>query len=73
MYSNSTDLGLKLAKKELFQVRNGARANTRKLLIILTDGEQSKVRGAVNPTVVANELRKMGVTVSKSFYLQCLF
>ena len=68
-----TDLALKLAKKELFQVRNGARSNTRKLLIILTDGEQSEVDGAVDPTLVANELRKMGVTVSKTFYLQCVF
>ena len=46
-------------------MRNGARANTRKLLILLTDGVQTKQRGYVDPTLRANELRKMGVTVSK--------
>ena len=57
-----------MAKNELFQATNGARSNTRKLLILLTDGVQSRVSGAVDPTRVANELRKMGVTVSNVFH-----
>merc|ERR1712136_354052 len=57
------DLALKKAKEELFQVRNGGRSNTKKLLILLTDGVQTKSRGYVDPTVRANQLRSMGVTV----------
>ena len=55
-----------MAKKELFQVSNGGRTNTRKLVILLTDGVQTNQRGSENPAAVANELRAMGITVSDS-------
>ena len=57
------DLALKLAHKKLFSVANGARLSTRKILILLTDGTQTKMAGAEDPDQIARQLRKSNITV----------
>jgi len=57
------DLALRLAEKELFTEANGARSTTRKILIVLTDGVQTKSWGYEDPALVADDLRRMGITV----------
>ena len=57
------DRALKLAHKELFNVANGARVHTRKILVLLTDGTQTVMAGAEDPDHVARELRKSNITV----------
>ena len=52
---------MKFANKKLFQVRNGVRANSRKVLIILDDGKQA--RGVTEATIEAKQLREQGVKV----------
>ncbi len=55
------DIALKLARDELLQSKNGARVNVPKLLVLLTDGTQTRTADAVDPAIVAAELRQLGV------------
>lgn len=55
------DKALRLAQKELFSLANGARPGVPKLLILLTDGSQTKDADAEDPSVIAAEIRKSGI------------
>lgn len=57
------DLALGLARDEMFLVKNGARSNIPKLLILMTDGSQSADRDAQDPAAIAKEIRDMGINV----------
>ena len=60
------DRALNLAKMELFAEENGGRATTPNILILLTDGKQTKgtVKSpADDPAKITEELRKAGVIV----------
>ena len=55
------DRALRLTQKELFAPANGGRADVRDVLIMLTDGTQTKSAGAEDPGDVMAEIRKTGV------------
>ena len=55
------DKALNMAKSEMFTAENGGRPNVPKLIILLTDGSQTKHDDAVNPGDIAKELRKSGI------------
>ena len=57
------DLALRLAQKEMFITANGGRSNVPDILILLTDGAQTKMVGAEDPAIIAEELRNSGVTI----------
>ena len=57
------DLALKLAEKEFFTKSNGARDVSKKMLVIITDGAQTKKPDSVDPAGLADEFRKKGVNV----------
>jgi len=57
------DLALRLAQKEMFEASNGAQSNMKKVLILLSDGAQTKRRGAEDPALIAEELRQAGVNI----------
>ena len=57
------DKALRLTQKELFEIENGARAGVTKILILLTDGTQTKDRGAEDPGDITDELRADGVVI----------
>jgi Mg-chelatase subunit ChlD len=57
------DKALRLAQKELFSLVNGARPGVPKLLILLTDGSQTRDADAEEPGDIAEEIRKSGVKV----------
>ena len=61
--TTSIDKALRLAQKELFAPENGGRSKLKKVLILLTDGTQTKRNGAENPEDITEELRKSGITV----------
>lgn len=63
MFGKTTriDRALKMAREEMFSPQNGARAGIPKLLILLTDGSQTKDVDAIDPAVVAKEIRDKGV------------
>ena len=57
---NSTtriDSGLELADKVLFQLQNGARTFTRKILVVFTDGKQTKAEGRSDIDGIVDDLR----------------
>ena len=56
------DRALRQAQREFFTTANGGRQNIPKIIILLTDGEQTKGNGAEDPSVVAEEIRKMGIS-----------
>eukprot|EP00794_Sanderia_malayensis_P005383 gene5383-6056_t len=60
-HTTRIDKALRLARDELFTSRNGARASIPKLLVLLTDGAQSADADAVDPGVLAKEIRQAGV------------
>lgn len=60
-HTTRIDKALKLARKELFAVENGARQNVPKFVILLTDGSQTKDADAVDPALIAEQIRKSGV------------
>lgn len=60
-YQTRIDKALKHAKSEMFTQKNGARTGVAKLLILLTDGAQTKRPGYVDPAIPAEELRKTGI------------
>ena len=55
------DKALRLTQKELFSLGSGARPGIPKLLILLTDGSQTKDAGAENPADIAQEIRNSGI------------
>ena len=57
------DKALRLTQKEMFSIANGGRPGVPKVLILLTDGTQTKDAGAEDPGVVADELRKDGINI----------
>lgn len=57
------DRALRLAQKELFNFEYGARPGIPKLLILLTDGVQTKEAGAEDPSTIADEMRSSGMEV----------
>ena len=61
-YTTRIDRALKLVGKEMFKTSNGARAGVPKILFVLTDGTQTKDSDAVDPALIASELReKLGI------------
>jgi len=57
------DKALRQVQKDMFTIANGARPGVNKVLILLTDGTQTKDAGAEDPADVAKELRDKGVRV----------
>ena len=57
------DTALRLAQKELFTLANGARPGIPKILILLTDGSQTKSLGAEDPGDIADEIRATGIKI----------
>jgi len=57
------DTALRLAQKEMFKPENGARSGAQKLIIMLTDGEQTKAPGYEDPALAVKDLRKAGIKV----------
>lgn len=55
------DRALRLAQKEMFTTKNGARPGVPKILILFVDGAQTKVPDTEDPSVIAKELRKEGI------------
>ena len=60
-YTTRIDKALNMAKSEMFKAENGGRPNVPKLIILLTDGRQTKDADAMNPGDIAEELRKSGI------------
>ena len=61
-YTTRIDKALRLVSKEMFEKSNGARVGVPKILFVLTDGTQTKDSDAIDPALIASELRdKMGV------------
>ena len=60
------DLALRLAQREMFLPRNGGRPGVPKLLILLSDGQQTQRVNSENPADIADEIRAGGVKVSQS-------
>lgn len=56
------DLGLEKAK-EMFSVTGGGRGNSKKVLILLTDGQQTYVKNTRAPHLVAKELATEGIDI----------
>ena len=55
------DKALRTTQSEMYTIANGGRPGVGKLLILLTDGSQTKDAGAEDPAVVAAELRREGI------------
>ena len=55
------DRALRLAQKELFDERNGARFQVNKILILLTDGSQTQDTDSEDPATIAKEIRDSGI------------
>uniref|UniRef100_A0A7M5V805 VWFA domain-containing protein n=3 Tax=Clytia hemisphaerica TaxID=252671 RepID=A0A7M5V805_9CNID len=51
------DKALRMVQNDMFTIANGARPGVNKVLIVLTDGSQTKDAGAEDPSDVAKELR----------------
>ena len=60
-HTTRIDKALNMAKTEMFTAENGGRPNVPKLIIVLTDGSQTKDADAVDPGDIAEELRKSGI------------
>merc|ERR1712013_519774 len=61
--STRIDRALRQAQREMFTKENGARVTSPKVLILLTDGSQSRGQGAENPSDIAAQLRASGVNM----------
>ena len=60
-FTTRIDRALRLTQKELFASENGGRPDVRDVLILLTDGTQTKSKGAEDPGNVMEEIRSSGV------------
>ena len=47
----------------MFALKNGAVPKTSKILVLLTDGSQTKDEDAEDPSIVADELRSHGIAL----------
>ena len=56
-----TKMFLQFSYQHIFQSENGGRPNVPDILILLTDGTQSKVQGAEDPATIAEEIRQSGI------------
>ena len=77
-FTTRIDRALRLTQKELFSEANGDRPDVRNVLILLTDGTQTKSKGAEDPGDVMEEIRKNDVEiivigVGSGELLSCLF
>ena len=57
------DKALHLADTDLFTESNGGRPGVAKLIVLLTDGTQTKEAGYENPAHIAERLRKEGINI----------
>jgi len=57
-YQTRIDKALLLAKSAMFTAQNGARSDVPKILVILTDGDQT---GSIHPGDVVDDLRASGI------------
>ena len=57
------DRALRLAQSDMFTMASGARTHASHILILLTDGSQTRRVGSEDPGDIADELRKSGITV----------
>ena len=57
------DRALKVVNEDLFSESNGARRDVTKMLILLTDGSQTKDADAVDPGKLAKLLRQRGIHI----------
>lgn len=57
------DRALRTAQKEMFTVQNGARNGLAKVLVLLTDGSQTKRHDSEDPAMIAEELRNEGIAL----------
>ena len=55
------DNALTLAKNEMFKVASGARMHTKNILILLTDGKQTRNSYSTDPAIIARKIRSTGV------------
>ena len=62
-HTTRIDKALRLTQKEMFTAANGGREGVNKIVIVLTDGSQTKDKDAEDPGLVAKELRDIGYTV----------
>lgn len=60
-HTTRIDKALRKTQSEMFTIANGGRPGAGKVLILLTDGSQTKDAGAEDPATVARELRQEGV------------
>ena len=61
-FTTRIDRALRLTQRELFAPKNGGRPSVPKLLILLTDGTQTKAPHAEDPGDITEELRQAGVS-----------
>ena len=62
-YTTRIDTALRLVQKELFNEKHGGRPGIPKILVILTDGSQTKDADAEDPVKIANEISASGIIV----------
>ena len=64
-HTTRIDRALRMTQQEMFTAANGGRSEVKKIIIILTDGVQTRkdVTDLEEPSSVAKELRNMGYTV----------
>ena len=56
-FQTRIDRALRLAQKELFAVENGGRSEIQDILVLLTDGTQTRAKHAEDPCDVMDEIR----------------
>lgn len=61
--STRLDRALRFAMDRMFLRTNGARFGVPKVLILITDGTQSKENGMEDPVSVSEEVRKLGISL----------
>ena len=62
-HTTRIDKAFRLAQKEMFTEENGARLDLPKILILLTDGSQTKDKDAENPINIAAEIQASGINL----------
>lgn len=55
------DLALQYGWQKMFNPAYGARSNVPRLMVLLTDGSQSKMRGSRDPAIVSALVRQAGI------------
>ena len=57
------DRALRETQNQMFSLKNGARPGVTKIVILLTDGSQTKDAGAEDPATIADEIRNSGIAL----------